>query len=130
MRFILAGSLMLSSFLVPAAANASTTADDATAPTPSLRVSTGVIAPVLTDVVSITVPDGLPKSFIPVSSKVGLSFTVDGNGQAQDIKVVKSVNPYWDARIVEAISKSHFRPGKLDNQVIPVEMNVTVDIER
>ncbi len=130
MRPILATTLMLSSILIPAAANASTSADDATAPTPAIRVSTGVVAPMLDKAISIQLPDGLSKTYIPTSSLVGLSFTVDTKGQAQDVKVVKSMNPYWDARVVEAIQRSHFRPGKLDNQLIPVEMNVTVDIEK
>ncbi|HEX4758371.1 MAG TPA: TonB family protein [Terracidiphilus sp.] len=130
MRPILASTLMLSSILIPAAANASTSADDATAPTPGIRVSTGVIAPMLDKAISIELPNGLAKTFIPMDSLVGLSFTVDTKGQAQDVKVVKSMNPYWDARVVEAIQRSHFRPGKLDNQLIPVEMNVTVDIRK
>lgn len=127
MRQILASTLMLSSILFPAAASA-TTADDVTAPTPGLRVSTGVIAPILTDSITIQLPDGLPKSFIPVTSEVGLAFTVDSNGQAENIKVVKSTNPYWDARVIEAIQKAHFYPGTLDNQPVPVDMNVTVSI--
>src|ERR1700747_3682366 len=105
MRPILASTLMLSSILIPAAANASTSADDATAPTPAIRVSTGVTAPMLDKAISIQLPDGLPKTFIPMDSMVGLSFTVDTKGQAQDVKVVKSMNPYWDARVVEAIQK-------------------------
>lgn len=129
MRPILASTLMLSSILIPAAAHARTPADDASAPTPGIRVSTGLIAPMLTDAVSIQLPEGLPKSFIPTNSNVGLSLTVDAKGQAQNIKVVKSANPYWDARVVDAIQKSHFRPGKLDDQVIPVDMNVTVNVE-
>lgn len=127
MRRILASTLMLSSILIPAAASASS-ADDASAPTPGLRVSTGVIAPILTDSLAIQLPDGLPKSYIPVASTVGLAFTVDSNGQAENIKVVKSTNPYWDARVVDAIQKAHFRPGTLDSQPIPVDMNVTVNL--
>jgi TonB family protein len=128
MRPILATTLMLSSFLLPAMANASTSPDDANAPAPGLRVSTGVIAPILTDSISIQIPDGLPKTFFPVNTEVGLSFTVDSKGRPEDVKVVKSANPYWDARVVEAIQKSHFIPGKLDDQTIPVDMNVTVSL--
>lgn len=128
MRQILASTLMLSSILFPAAASASTSADDASAPAPGLHVSTGVIAPILTDTIAIQLPDGLPKSFIPLNSTVGLSFTVDSNGQAENVKVVKSTNPYWDARVVDAIQKAHFRPGTLDHQTIPVDMNVTVSL--
>jgi TonB family protein len=128
MRPILASTLLLSSILLPAAANARTP-DDASAPTPSLRVSTGVIAPILTDTISIQLPNGLPSEFIPAGAEVGLLFTVDTKGQPQDIKVVKPVNPYWDARVVEAVRKSHFRPGMLDGQAIPVDMNVTVSLK-
>ena len=128
MRPTLASTLMLSSILSSAAAHASKPADDASAPTPVLRVSTGVIAPSLADSITIQIPDGLPKSLIPVNSQVGLSFTVDSNGQPENIKVVKSANPYWDARVVQAIQKCHFRPGTLDDQPIPVDMNVTVSL--
>ena len=129
MRRILASTLMLSSILIPAAAHASSiSADDASAPTPGLRVSTGVIAPILTDSLAIQLPDGLPNSFVPMVSTVGLAFTVDSNGQAESIKVVKPSNPYWDARVVDAIHKAHFKPGTLDNQPIPVDMNVTVGV--
>lgn len=128
MRRILASTLMLSSIVFPAAAIASTSADDASAPTPGLRVSTGVIAPILIDSIDIQLPDGMPKSFVPMTSNVGLAFTVDSNGQAENIKVVKGTNPYWDARVVDAIQKAHFRPGTLDNQPVPVDLNVTVSL--
>jgi TonB family protein len=73
-------------------------------------------------------PDGLSRTFVSMDTQVGLSLTVDSNGRAQDIKIVKSSNPYWDARVVDAIQRSHFRPGKVDDTPIPVEMNLTVTI--
>lgn len=130
MRHILASSLLLSSILFPAAANARTSADDVSAPTPGLRVSTGLVAPILVDAISIQLPEGLPRTFVPVNSEVGLSFTVDTTGHAEHVKVVKSANPYWDARVVDAIQKSQFHPGKLDNEAIPVDMNVTVSLQK
>ena len=130
MRPILATALMLSSILLPAAALASTTADDATAPTPGVRVSTGVTAPKLAEAISIAMPDGLSKAFIPADSKLELSFTVDSKGQAENVKVTKSISPYWDARVVEAIQKSHFKPGKLDDQAVAIDMNLVVSLMR
>jgi TonB family protein len=65
-----------------------------------------------------------------MDTPVGLSFTVDSNGQPQDVKVVKPSNPYLDARIVDAVQKAHFRPGTVDNTPIPIEMNLTVNIAR
>jgi TonB family protein len=121
---------MLSSLFLPAAAHASTIADDATAPTPEVRVSTGVIAPKLEQAISLAMPDGLSKAFIPADSKLELSFTVDTQGHAENVKVTKSISPYWDARVVEAIQKSHFKPGKLDDQAVSVDMNLVVSLMR
>ena len=126
MRHILASTILLSSMFFPLVANASSSTDDATAPTPSLRVSTGVIAPKLARSIVIDVPDALSRSLLPMDAEVGLSLTVDSNGQTQDVKVVKPSNPYWDARVVEAVQKAHFRPGSIDHTPIPVDLNLTV----
>lgn len=126
MRHIIAATIMLSSMLFPAVANASSSSDDVAASTPNLRVSTGVTPPSLAQSISIQIPDGMSRSFVPMDTRVGLSLTVDSNGHPQNIKVVKSSNPYWDARVVDAIQKSHFRPGKVDSTPVPVDMNLTV----
>lgn len=128
MRHILATSLMLSSMLIPAVAHATSSTDDATAPTPGLRVSTGVIAPSLVGPLSIQLPENFSASYGSMDTQVGLSLTVDSNGLPQNIKVVKSSNPFIDARIVDAIQKSHFRPGSMDETAIPIEMNLTVSV--
>jgi TonB family protein len=78
--------------------------------------------------IDIALPDGLARTFVPMNTQVGLSLTVDSNGHAQNVKVVKSSNPYWDARVVDAIQRSHFSPGKVDDTPTPVEMNLTVTI--
>jgi TonB family protein len=130
MRHILASTLILSTMLLPAVAKASTSTDDAAASTPNLRVSTGVTAPKLVESINIALPDGLSKVFLPTNAEVGLTLTVDSNGQAQNVKVVKPSNPYWDARVVDAIQKSQFHPGKVDNTPVPVDMNLTVVITR
>ena len=130
MRQIIASTIMLSSMLFPAVANASSFPDDVAASTPNLRISTGVTAPVLAESLDIPLPDGLAKSFIPMDTEVGLTLTVDSNGHPENVKVVKSSNPYWDARVVEAIEKSHFRPGMVDKTPTPVDMNLTVVLTR
>ena len=130
MRHLLAASIMLSSMLIPAVANASPSTDDVTAPTANLRVSTGVVAPTLTQSLNIPVPDGIAQTFIPANAEVGLSFTVDSAGKASDVKITKPTNSYWDARVVEAIQNSHFRPGTIDNEPIPMDVNLTVLVTR
>ncbi|HEY1649078.1 MAG TPA: hypothetical protein VGF96_13945 [Terracidiphilus sp.] len=130
MRHIIAGGIVLSSLLIPAAARASQPLDDVTASTPAPRVSTGITAPVLLRSIGLTIPDGPAQETIPVDAQVGLTLTVDDKGQPQDIHVVKGINPYWDARIVEAVSKFHYRPGTINAKAIPIDMNLTVNIAR
>jgi hypothetical protein len=130
MRHIVAGTILLSSLFLPAAASASTPADDATAPTPAHRVSTGVIAPTLIHSANLSIPAGLPQEAIPFNAQIGLTFTVDEKGHPQDIHVVKGISPLWDALVTDAVSKFEFRPGTIDNQIIPVDMNLTVNIAR
>jgi TonB family protein len=69
-------------------------------------------------------------SFVQTDTQIGLSLTVDSNGLPQNVKVVKSSNPFLDARVVDAIQKSHFHPGTVDETPIPVEMNLTVSVAR
>jgi len=130
MRHILAGTILLSSLVLPAAAFASQPSDDATAPTQPLRVSTGVVAPTLLNSIGLTLPEGLPKDAIPVDAQVGLTLTVDQNGKPQDVHIVKGINSFWDARVADAVRQFHYRPGTIDTKPIPVDMNLTVTISR
>jgi len=127
MRRILATSTLLSSLILPAAAFASTPVDDATAPTP-IRVSTGVTQPVLVDTASLSLPDGYTVNDIPVDAQVGITLTVDEKGLPQNVEVVKSYCPFWDARVVEAVKQFRFRAGTVSHQPVPVDLNLTVTI--
>jgi hypothetical protein len=130
MRHIIASSILLSSLLLPAAANASQPLDDASAPTQAPRVSTGVTAPTLLESIGLSIPEGLPQNAIPVDAQVGLTLTVDEKGQPQDVHVVKGINPFWDTRVVEAVRRFHYRPGTIDSKPIPVDMKLTVNFAR
>ena len=129
MRRILATSIMLSSLTLPAAAFASTPVDDATAPTP-IRVSTGVTEPVLVNSAALALPDGYSINAIPNNAQVGLSLTIDEKGQPENIQVTKSLSPFWDARVIETVRHFQFKPGTVDNQPTPVDMNLVVNITR
>jgi hypothetical protein len=120
---------VFSSLLLPAAAFAKQPADDAAA-TPATRVSTGVIAPSLLAAAGLTIPQGLPADALPVDAEVGLTLVVDENGQPQNIHIVKGINPFWDARIIDTVSKFRYRPGTIDAKPIPVDMNLTVNFTR
>ena len=129
MRRILAASLLLPSLFLPAVAKASTPVDDATAPTP-VRISTGVIAPVLLSSPVLSLPNGFSFDLIPADAQVQLSLTVNAKGEPENIQVVKSVSPFIDARVVETVSNFHFRPGTIDNQPTAVDLNLTVTVAR
>src|SRR5580693_4394551 len=117
MRSIIASGIVLSSLFLPAAANASTPSDDASASAQAPRVSTGVTAPTLLEsMLAISIPGDLPQEAIPVDAQIGLTFVVDQKGKPEDIHVVKGINAFWDARVVEAVSKFHYRPGTVDAQ--------------
>jgi len=129
MRRILAVSLLLPSLLLPAVANASKPVDDASAPTP-VRVSTGVVEPVLLGSAALSLPEDFSLDFIPSGAQVSLALTVDQNGQPQNVHVVKSFNPFWDSRVVDAVRQFHYKPGTVSNQPVPVDVNLTVNIAR
>jgi TonB family protein len=128
MRRIIATSLLAPSLLLPAVVKARTSVDDASAPTPKVRVSTGVVAPEILDADHLTIPLTGADGPVPADAEVGLTLTVDESGHPQNVKVVKSLSPLWDARVLDAVSRAHFKPGSIDTQPIPIDMNLTVDI--
>jgi len=127
MRRIIASSIVLSSLLLPAAAFASTSSDEPAASTPAPRISTGVIGPTLLNTISLTVPD---LAMVPIESQVGVSFVVNENGVPENIQVTKGINALLDSKVVEAVSRLHYRPGTIDDKKIPVDMNLTVIISK
>jgi len=127
MRRKLAPALALCSMLFPVAAVASQTSTDAVVTTSNLRVSTGVKAPVVLDTAAISLPQGMLDT-LPAGAQVALALTVDKYGVPQNIRVVKSLNQSLDASVVEAVRHFRFRPGTMDNQPIPVDLNLTVTV--
>ena len=129
MRRILAASLLLSPMVFTASAIASQpTTGDAAASTPVVRISTGVTVPQLLQSNTVVIPGDAFDNVIPQPAEVSLTLNVDETGKPQDIQVVKSVNKDLDASVVEAVRKLQWRPGKLDNQAIPVDMTLDVNV--
>ena len=129
MRRIFSASLLLSTLLLPAAAVASTSAADASASTLAKPVSTGVTSPYLVHTTGIQ----LPSSFSPIvagDSEVVLTLTVDEEGKAQNIQLVKSTNPVIGERVVDAVQKFRWRPATLDKQPVPLDLTLNVEVQR
>jgi TonB family protein len=129
MRRVLAASLLLSPLFLTAAAVASTPASDVSASTQVRPISTGVIAPKIIHSNSIEIPTDALDGKIPAKAEVGLKLNVDAKGKAQDIQVVKSVNPDLDARVIEAVRQLRFTPAKLDNQAVSIGMDLNVVVQ-
>jgi TonB family protein len=129
MRHIIVGSLLLSPMLFTAAAVASQPVTVASASTQVPRISTGVIAPQILQAVNVQIPADAIDALIPHQAEVGLKLNVDANGKAQDIQVVKSANADLDARVVAAVRQFRFRPATLDNQVIPLTLDLNVEVK-
>jgi TonB family protein len=127
MRRILATSTLLSSLILPAAAFASTPVDDATAPTP-IRVSSGVTQPVLLNSAYLDIPSGYSIDAIPADAQVGLALTINEKGEPENIQVTKSYGKFWDARVVSTVRQFKFKPATVDNEPVPVDMNLTINI--
>jgi TonB family protein len=129
MRYLLAASLILSSALFPAVASATTPASDAAVATPT-AVSTGVTAPQLAAAINIDVPHEVAWETLPTDATVGLKLTVDENGKAHNVQVTKPLNSFWDARVVEAVEKAHYRPAMMNRKNIAMDVNLTVSVTR
>ena len=125
MRTVLAASLLLSPMLYVASAAAATPNTNVLG-TQDHRVSTGITSPVILDSINIHVP---PTQSLSKDTKVVLSMNVDEKGNAQNIHVIQSANPVLDARVVAAGSQSRFRPAKLDNQSVPMNIDLVVKIQ-
>lgn len=129
MKSILAASLMLSTALSPTIASASTPASDDVTAQP-IRISTGVTAPELLKPISLNIPSALNWQPLPSDGQISVSLVVDENGNAHDAQVTKSLNRFWDARVLAAVENAKYRPASIDNKSIPMTLNLLVKIAR
>lgn len=117
-----------SSTALPAPA-AAPTATDVNGSYPERRISTGVIAPKLISIPQIVVATTDFNSEDLSTQKAVVSFKVDTAGQAHHIQIIKSVNPAVDARVLSAVSAWQFAPGTLDDQPVPMDLNLIVQFQ-
>jgi TonB family protein len=130
MRKLFIAGLMLSPMLLTSAAVARSPKSDAAVATQNLRVSTGVTAPAIVNPADIHIAASEADRTLPAGANVVLALNVDEKGVAHNVRVVKSVNPDLDARVIAAVSQSHFRPATLDNQTIAFDLNLIVNVQR
>lgn len=118
--------MLLSSILAPAAVYAS----DVPAASQPVRITTGLVAPVVLNSGHFAVSsDALNNVLLPKPAVV-LALKVTEKGTAEDVRVVKSVNPKVDQQVLAAVRDFHFRPATLDHTAIPVDLQLTVLVQR
>jgi TonB family protein len=128
MRPVIAASLLLSTTLVAASAMAAQPKTDAVVTAPS-TLNGSTFSPATLDSKIHISTYALDDAGIR-QGKVVLALNVDKNGNAQHVRILKSVSPEVDASVVSEVLQSHFQPAKLDNQVIPIELNLIVNVKR
>jgi len=129
MRRILAASLLSSLALTAGAATMPS--NDASTPAGDVRpVSTGVTAPQLVHSTHIEIPASEISDAYPNPARLILKVSLDATGTPTDVKVVKPISQNVDARVVAAVRSFRWRPAVLDNQTIPVGLNLVVEVQR
>jgi TonB family protein len=120
--------VLLSSFLAPVAMYAAPA--EAAASGSAIRISTGVIGPAVINSSDFAVSaDAL--SGVPVDNPaVVLALRVNERGITENVHVVRSVNSRVDAQVLQAVREFRFKPATLDQQPVPVDLNLTVVVQR
>ncbi len=102
-------------------------ASDIPATITTRRVTTGVTAPELISQRPIKVAAYEFPTANLATQKVVVHFTVDAFGVPQNVKLVKSVSPAIDARVVSAVSGFRYKAAQLDSWNVPSDVNLVVN---
>ncbi len=122
-------ALLLAASLIPATALA-TPHGSADVPPASVRITTGVATPVVLNAGAFSISQDALQSSFAEAPFVVLALHVDEKGAPSDVRVVKSLNPKVDGEVMAAARAFHFRPAMLDREAIPVDLRLTVQIQR
>jgi hypothetical protein len=61
---------------------------------------------------------------------VVLKLNLDETGTPNNIQVIQPITQQVDARVVAAVKQFRWRPAVLDNQTIPVDLKLVVEVQR
>jgi TonB family protein len=127
MRRILVASLLSSVALTAAAASPKPANDASTPATP--MVTTGVTSAQLRYAAKIDLPPTAALASLPNPAKMVLKLNLDQTGSPTHVEVVQSLTPELDARVVKAVRQFRWSPAVLDNQAIPIDVNLIVEVQ-
>jgi protein TonB len=89
-----------------------------------LRVGGDVKAPQLTNRVEPQYPEAARKA--RMEGVVILEAIITADGNVEDVRVLKSVNPLLDASAVRAVQQWKYKPATFNGRAVPVYLTVTV----
>ena len=131
MRRILSACLLATPLLLPAAAFAiEPTTANAPLSSNARPVSTGVEEAKIVYSPGLHIASDYYSKLLPQNAEFVLKLKVDAQGNPQDVQVVKSQNAHLDERLLEYVRQCRFAPAKLDNQAVPLSMNLTVVVQQ
>ena len=64
-----------------------------------------------------------------IQGRLVLRFTVGVDGLARDIEIEESLHPACDSSAVAALRRSHFIPGRVDGERVPMRLRLPVRFE-
>ncbi len=120
--------ILLSSFLAPATMHAAPS--EAAASGSAIRISTGVVGPAVLNSSNFAVSADALSGVSVDNPAVVLALRVNEKGLAENVHVVRSVNTRVDAQVLDAVRDFRFKPATLDQQPVPVDLNLTVVVQR
>jgi len=126
MRRVLVACL-LSSFALTALAATPQPAEST--PTAAPMITTGVTVAELRSTTEIKLPNNADLSSFPNPARMVLKINLDDTGSPAHIAVIQSLTPELDARVIAAVRQFRWRPAVLDNQTIPMEVNLIVQVQ-
>jgi TonB family protein len=93
------------------------------------RTSTGVTWPkLISEPALILSAEDFPTHDLAAQHMV-VSLRVDENGAPQNVHLVKSVNQTVNERVLAAVRQYRFVPGTLDDQNVPIDLNLIINFE-
>lgn len=78
----------------------------------------------------IEIPAGAISDAFPIQSRLILKVNLDETGTPQKVEVLQPLTQDVDARVVAAVKQFRWTPAVLDNQPIPVDLNLIVNVQR
>jgi TonB family protein len=92
-------------------------------------VSTGITGPQLVHQATVHISADSALSTYPNPARMLLRLSLDNTGNPTSISVIRSISPRVDAQVVKAVRDFHWHPATLDNQNIPVDVNLIVEVQ-